>query len=139
LALARVVTVSQVLVKTAVTFCAALIAIRQVDAVPVQPPPYLAKIESNRVPEAGDPHHLGADSGMLAVGKAEAEGKAKGKAEGEAKGKAEGLKRLLTRRFGRLPRWAIQRLDTAAMEQLDAWLEGIFDARSLEELIGKRG
>jgi hypothetical protein len=46
---------------------------------------------------------------------------------------------LLTRRFGRLPRWAIQRLDTAAMEQLDAWLEGIFDARSLEELMVKGG
>jgi predicted transposase YdaD len=67
---------------------------------------------------------------------------AKGEAKGEARGKAKGLKLQLTRRFGRLPRWAIQRLDTAAMEQLDAWLEGIFDAQSLEDLLGpkpKRG
>ena len=48
------------------------------------------------------------------------------------------MKLQLTRRFGRLPRWAIQRLDTAAMEQLDAWLEGIFDAQSLEDLLGPK-
>lgn len=68
----------------------------------------------------------------------EARGEAKGEAKGEARGKAKGLKLLLTRRFGRLPRWAIQRLDTAAMEQLDAWLEGIFDAQSLEDLLGPK-
>jgi predicted transposase YdaD len=32
-------------------------------------------------------------------------------AEGEAEGKAESLKCLLTRRFGRLPVWAEQRID----------------------------
>jgi hypothetical protein len=70
--------------------------------------------------------------------KGEAAGKADGKAEGEAKGKADGLKRLLTRRFGVLPRWAVMRLDGAAMEQLDGWLEGIFDAQSLEDLLGPK-
>jgi hypothetical protein len=52
-----------------------------------------------------------------------AKGEAKGKADGEAKGKADGLKRLLTRRFGVLPRWAVQRLEGAAIAQLDSWLE----------------
>ncbi|WP_157817583.1 DUF2887 domain-containing protein [Candidatus Thiodictyon syntrophicum] len=63
---------------------------------------------------------------------------AKGKAEGEVKGKADGLKRLLKRRFGVLPRWAVVRLDAAAMAQLDGWLEGIFEAQSLEDLLGPR-
>ena len=61
---------------------------------------------------------------------------AEGKADGKAEGKAESLKRLLTRRFGPLPAGAEQRIDTAPVAQLDAWLDGIFDAASLEDLIG---
>ena len=63
---------------------------------------------------------------------------AKGEAKGEAKGKADGLKRLLKRRFGVLPRWAVRRLDQAAIDQLDGWLEGIFEAQSLEDLLGPK-
>ena len=59
-------------------------------------------------------------------------------AKGEAGAKANVLKRLLTRRFGQLPAWAIQRLDRAATEQVDGWLEEILDAPSLEGLIGPR-
>ena len=70
--------------------------------------------------------------------KGKADGEAKGKADGEAKGKADGLKRQLKRRFGALPRWAVLRLDSAAMDQLDGWLEGIFEAQSLEDLLGPR-
>ena len=78
--------------------------------------------------------------------KGEAKGEARGKAEGEARGevrgetrgKAESMKRLLTRRFGPLPKWAVRRLETAAVADLDAWLEGIFDAQNLEGLIGPR-
>ncbi len=57
-------------------------------------------------------------------------------AEGEAKGKANTLKRQLTRCFGTLPTWAEQRIDAADIEQLDAWLDGIFDAESLAALVG---
>ncbi|AUB83565.1 DUF2887 domain-containing protein [Candidatus Thiodictyon syntrophicum] len=70
--------------------------------------------------------------------KGKADGKAEGEAKGEAKGKADGLKRQLKRRFGVLPRWAILRLDAAAIDQLDGWLEGIFEAQSLEDLLGPR-
>jgi hypothetical protein len=56
--------------------------------------------------------------------------------EGEAEGKASTLKRLLTRRFGTVPAWAERRIDAAPVAQLDAWLDGIFDAASLEHLIG---
>lgn len=65
-----------------------------------------------------------------------AEGDAKGEAKGKAEGKAESLKRLLTRRFGPLPAVAEQRIDAVPVAELDAWLDGIFDAASLEDLIG---
>ena len=68
--------------------------------------------------------------------KGEAKGKAEGKAEGEAEGKASTLKRLLTRRFGAVPAWAERRIDAAAVAQLDSWLDGIFDAANVEDLIG---
>ncbi len=73
-----------------------------------------------------------------AKGRAEgkAEGEAKGEAKGEVKGKADSLKHLLTRRFGPLPKWATARIDAASIAQLDAWLDGIFDAQSLEDLLG---
>jgi len=45
-------------------------------------------------------------------------------------------KRLLARRFGPLPVWATQRIDAAPVARLDTWLDGIFDAASVEELIG---
>ena len=61
---------------------------------------------------------------------------AEGKAEGEAKGKANTLKRQLRRRFGPLPAWAELRIATAPHWQMDAWLDGIFDAESLTALIG---
>ena len=65
-----------------------------------------------------------------------AEGRNEGWAKGKAEGKAEDLKRLLKRRFNTLPPWAAQRIDTASIAQLDAWLDAIFDAQSLEALIG---
>lgn len=66
----------------------------------------------------------------------EAKGEAKGEVKGEVKGEAKALKRQLTRRFGPLPKWAAARIDAATIEQLDAWLDAIFDAESLEALIG---
>ena len=68
-----------------------------------------------------------------------AEGKAVGEAEGKAEGKAGALKHLLTRRFGILPPWAERRIDTAPVEQVDAWLDGLFEAARLEALIGSEG
>ena len=65
-----------------------------------------------------------------------AEGREDGEAEGRAKGKAEDLTRLLTRRFGPLPDWAATRIAGAPLEQLDAWLDGIFDAHGVTDLLG---
>ena len=64
------------------------------------------------------------------------EGIVKGEARGEAKGMARTLKRQLAHRFGGLPPWAEQRIDTAPISQLETWIDEIFDAPSLESLLG---
>lgn len=62
---------------------------------------------------------------------------AEGEVKGEAVGKANTLKRLLKRRFGRLPVWAERRIEAAAVEQLDGWLDEIFDTDGVESLLGR--
>jgi hypothetical protein len=70
----------------------------------------------------------------------ERKGKREGKLEGEQTGKLEGktdaLKRLLRIRFGDLPPWAQSRIDAATLGQLDTWLDGIFQAATLDALLG---
>ena len=44
------------------------------------------------------------------------------------------LLRQLTRRFAPVPEWAAQRIQQATPTQLDAWLDGILDAPTLEAL-----
>ncbi|MGB5736570.1 MAG: DUF4351 domain-containing protein [Thiohalocapsa sp.] len=63
---------------------------------------------------------------------------AEGKTDGKAEGKSDALERLLAHRFGPLPGWASKRITAASIDQLDAWLDGIFDAESLEALIGSK-
>jgi predicted transposase YdaD len=60
----------------------------------------------------------------------------RGEAEGEVQGKAKTLLRPLRRRFGAVPTWAEQRVAAASTEQLDTWLDGIFDADGIVDLIG---
>jgi predicted transposase YdaD len=65
----------------------------------------------------------------------------KGKKEGQKEGRQEEarviLRKLLGRRFGKLPAWVTARLKGAETAQLEAWAEGIFDAATLEELLGR--
>jgi hypothetical protein len=63
------------------------------------------------------------------------EGKLEGKREGKREGKTDALKRLLRVRFGELPPWAQSRIDAATLGQLDTWLDGIFQAATLEEVL----
>ena len=65
-----------------------------------------------------------------------AEGKTEGKTEGKIEGKIGTLCRQLTRRFGPLPSWAAQRITAASEAQLDTWLNDIFEANSVQDLIG---
>ncbi|MFB1501423.1 MULTISPECIES: DUF4351 domain-containing protein [unclassified Thiocapsa] len=57
------------------------------------------------------------------------------RSQGRIRGQAESLKRLLAHRFGPLSAGAEQRIDTAPVAQPDAWLDGIFDVASLDDLI----
>jgi hypothetical protein len=64
------------------------------------------------------------------------EGERTGKLEGKLEGKRDALKRLLRVRFGDLPPWAQARIDAATLGQLDAWLDGLFQAATLDVLLG---
>ncbi|MBF0310139.1 MAG: Rpn family recombination-promoting nuclease/putative transposase [Magnetococcales bacterium] len=63
------------------------------------------------------------------------EGELRGDIRGEQKGKADLLLRLLRRRFGDVPEWAITRVASAEVSTLEAWSERIFDTPSLETLL----
>ena len=71
----------------------------------------------------------GAERGFI---EGKAEGKVEGSAEGEVKGKAETLRMLLARRFGPVPQDVHKRIDAASMTELNAWLDGVLDAESLD-------
>jgi predicted transposase YdaD len=74
------------------------------------------------------------------------EGRQEGRQEGRHEGRQEGLTlaktatltRLLTRRFGELPDWASKRVQEASGEQIDAWLDRILDAPTLQAVFDDR-
>ena len=61
-----------------------------------------------------------------------------GREEGLALAKTATLTRLLTRRFGVLPEWALKRVQRASGEQIDAWLDRILDAPTLQAVFEDR-
>lgn len=66
-----------------------------------------------------------------------AKGEAEGVVRGEAKGRAAALTRLLARRFGDLPPSLRTRIETAAIEDLDRWLDAAIDAPSLHSVFDR--
>ena len=44
------------------------------------------------------------------------------------------LSKLLTRRFGELPAWVEERLESGSREELEHWVERVLDAQRLEEV-----
>ena len=61
-----------------------------------------------------------------------AKGLAKGVAKGVAKGKSSLLEKQLEYRFGVLPQWVFEQLESAREEELEAWAKAIFTAPTLE-------
>jgi len=57
----------------------------------------------------------------------------KGIEKGIDQGEATVLARQLVRRFGPLPAWAEDRLQSASRDQMEIWAERIFDAENLEQ------
>ena len=64
------------------------------------------------------------------------EGEARGVALGEARGVARKLLSLLERRFGPLPESVLQRVQGAALPDLDRWFDRILDAKTRDEVFG---
>jgi len=62
----------------------------------------------------------------------EAKGLAKGRVEGKAEGKADSLSKLIQLKFGMLPDHVKRQIERADCSQLDAWLERILTAESLD-------
>ncbi len=83
-------------------------------------------ILSNKV--LGREYRRGLEEGKL-------EGKLEGKVEGKIEGKLEVLRRLLEKRFGAIPEWAEQRLNSQSVADLETLSVRLLDARSLEELL----
>jgi flagellar biosynthesis/type III secretory pathway protein FliH len=77
---------------------------------------------------------------LFLLNDAREEGRQEGRREGREEARQEAreearkatLSRLLTRRFGPVPDWAAQRIQQATPTQLDAWVETILDAPTLE-------
>jgi hypothetical protein len=57
----------------------------------------------------------------------------------ERRGETKLLVRQLTRRFGRLPKWAKSRVDKAETSQLEQWADAVLDASTLTEVLGTPG
>jgi len=64
----------------------------------------------------------------------EARGEARGEVKGEIKGEAKTLLKQLGLKFGSLPAWVEQRVNAADKEQLDAWVERVLTADTLEKI-----
>ncbi len=64
----------------------------------------------------------------------EERGEARGEAKGEVKGEAKTLLRLLDLRFGPLPDWVEQKVNSADKDQLDRWIERILTVDTIEDV-----
>ena len=61
---------------------------------------------------------------------------AEGEARDEARGKAISLIQFLERCFGPLPEHSKAKIIKASLSELDAWIDGGFEAQSVEALLG---
>jgi hypothetical protein len=61
----------------------------------------------------------------------------KGRSEGLAKGTTRTLLVLIRRRYGEPSAEVLRRVESASMEERDAWIGRIFEARTVEELLGE--
>ena len=59
-------------------------------------------------------------------------GIAKGRVEGRVEGESRLLRKQLERRFGALPSWAIDKLNSAAEQDLESWGEAFLTAPTLD-------
>ena len=61
-----------------------------------------------------------------------AQGVAKGLAQGHAQAKAETLMRMLRRRFGDVPEAVELKVSSAAVDDIDNWIDALVDGKPLD-------
>jgi len=61
-----------------------------------------------------------------------AKGRLEGRVEGRLEGESKLLRKQLEHRFGDLPNWAINKLNSAPEQNLEAWGEAVLTAPTLE-------
>ncbi len=66
---------------------------------------------------------------------AKMEGKEDGRIEGRVEGESRLLRRQLERRFGVLPEWALERLESATEDELEVWSDAVLTASTLEAVL----
>lgn len=64
------------------------------------------------------------------------EGLQEGRQEGRLEGERHFLDHLITLRFGSIPEWAASRLDSCTVADLERIGSQLFDAKTLEQLLG---
>ena len=91
-------------------------------------------ILDKKMAAAEDEYKAGQKEGVMGsmMEKLRDEGRVEGRVEGQVEGEAKSLTRLLERRFGPLPAAVKSRIDGADINQLDAWIDRVLDAKSLE-------
>lgn len=91
---------------------------------------------NTHIPELGDLMEIDAMLSERVVTWTE-QWKQEGLEAGRQEGQVELLLRQMNRRYGPVPEWAAERLRAASRAQLDSWAEAIFDAPTLEALLGE--
>ena len=66
-----------------------------------------------------------------------AEGMQKGMQQGMQQGEAAALKKLINLKFGELPHWAEEQIQSAGLPELEVWLEAILTSDTLESLLNR--
>ncbi len=61
-----------------------------------------------------------------------AKGRVEGRLEGRLEGESKLLRRQLARRFGALPAWASDKLNSAEEQDLESWAEAVLTAPTLD-------
>jgi hypothetical protein len=80
----------------------------------------------------------------IGIAKGRVEGRLEGRVEGRLEGRVEGrlegesrlLRKQLERRFGLLPAWASNRLNSATEQDLESWGEAVLTAPTLDAVFG---
>ena len=65
------------------------------------------------------------------------QGVEQGMQQGMQQGEAAALKKLISLKFGELPRWAEAQIQSAGVPELEVWLEAILTSDTLESLLSR--